>query len=141
MYGWHLPELREVAEAILQEIGDADTEWQWMRGTPEGEGNVAVKALDPAAVEEWSDGSRIDERAAGATRVKSLYLGSFPTVADAEEVGVMLAWEKCDVVAPDSKGAIQRIWSLQFCAPRSWIEEELRAQSSTAADVDLGERA
>jgi len=27
-----------------------------------------------------------------------------------------------------SRSVIQRIWSLQFCAPRSWIEEELKKQ-------------
>jgi len=30
---------------------------------------------------------------AGATRTRGLYLGEWATVADAEEVGVLLAWE------------------------------------------------
>jgi len=34
VYGRHLPELREIAEPILQEIGDEDTEWRWMQGNP-----------------------------------------------------------------------------------------------------------
>jgi len=28
----------------------------------------------------------------------------------------------------DSQGVLQRIWSLQYVIPRSWIEETLRAQ-------------
>jgi len=91
VYGRNLPELREVAEAILQEIGDEDTEWRWMKGAREGKGNVSIRELDQAAVEEWTDGSRIDDRAAETTRTKSLYLRTLLTVADAEEVGVMLA--------------------------------------------------
>jgi len=50
------------------------------------------------------------------------------TVADAEELGVSLAWEECDVVALDSKGVIQRIQELETAPPRSWIEERLVTQ-------------
>jgi len=46
-------------------------------------------------------------------------------VADAEEVGVLLAWENNNVVALDSQGVIQRISNLQYTQPRSWIEEGL----------------
>jgi len=55
-------------------------------------------------VEEWTDGSRMNGRA--ARRV---------------------AW---DVVALDSQGAIQRIYNLMSQAPRSWIviEETLARQ-------------
>jgi len=89
----------------------------------EGRGAVEVRELDQTAVEEWSDGSRMYDRAAGATRTKYMYLGSLElsTVADAEEVGVMLAWEERDIVVLDSQGTIQRIWNLQFCRPRSWL--------------------
>jgi len=68
------------------------------------------------------------DRATEATRAKNMYLGPLSTVTDAEEVGVMLVWEGSDIVALDSRGAIQRIWNLQFCQPRSWIEERLKAQ-------------
>jgi len=51
-------------------------------------------------------GSRIDGRAAEATGGEGLYLGEWATVTDAEEVGVMLAWEGNSVVALDSQGVI-----------------------------------
>jgi len=72
--------------------------------------------------------SRADGRAAGATRQKGLYLGEWATVTDAEEAGVLLGWEDSNVVALDSQGVIQRIWNLQYMAPRSWIEEMLVRQ-------------
>jgi len=55
-------------------------------------------------------------------------LGTMATVADAEEMRVTMAWERCDVVALDSQGAIQRIYNLMPQAPRSWIEEILGRQ-------------
>ena len=70
----------------------------------------------------------MDDRASEAARTKFMYLGSLSTVADAEEVGVMLAWEECDIVALDHHGAIQRIWDMQYCQSRPWIEERLKAQ-------------
>jgi len=87
-----------------------------------------VAALEEEQVEEWTDGSRIDGRAAAATRTKAEYLGTMATVADTEELGVSLAWEGCDVVALDSKGVVQRIQGLTHKQPRSWIEERLVAQ-------------
>jgi len=44
----------------------------------------------------------VDRRIAGATRTRVWYLGEWAMVADAEEVGVLLAWENYDRVAPDS---------------------------------------
>jgi len=67
----------------------------------------------------------MDGRAAGATRTMGWYLGEWATVADAEEVGVLLAWESSAVVALDSQGVIQRIQNLRYAQPRSWIEEGL----------------
>jgi len=84
-----------------------------------GKGNVEIAQLDRERVEEWSDGSRADGRAAGATRMRGLYLGERATVADVEEVGELLAWDDCDQVALDSEGVIQRIWNLQHVQPRS----------------------
>ena len=46
-------------------------------------------------------------------------------MADAEEAGILLAWEECDVVALDSQGVIRRIENLRDAGPRSWIEERL----------------
>jgi len=48
---------------------------------------VEIEQLDVERMEEWSDGSRADGRAAGATRTRVLYLGEWASVADAEEVG------------------------------------------------------
>jgi len=64
-----------------------------------GTGRVVIAPLDRERVEEWSDGSRTDGRAAGATITRGLYLGKWATVADAEETGVMPAWQECDRVA------------------------------------------
>jgi len=50
------------------------------------------------------------------------------TIADAEVLGVSLAWETNDVVALDSKGVIQRIQGLVQQKPRSCIEERLARQ-------------
>jgi len=41
---------------------------------------------------------------------------------------VAMAWERCDVVALDSQGAIPRVYNLMSQAPRSWIEETLARQ-------------
>jgi len=88
VYGQHLSELREVAEKILREIGDEDTEWRWIGEYREEKGAVEIRELEQAAVEEWSDGSCMHDRAAGAARTKYMYLGSLSTVADAEEDGM-----------------------------------------------------
>jgi len=79
-------------------------------------------------VEEWTDGSWLEERAAGATRSAGTYLGMMATVVDAEEMGVAMAWEYCDTVALDSQGVITRIQDLAHLPPRSWIEERLVSQ-------------
>lgn len=94
------------------------------RGRTEGK----VVELAEEEVEEWTDGSRIRGRAAAATRTSAKYLGRMTTIADAEAVGVSLAWETCDVVALDSKGVIQRIQGAEHQIPRSWIEERLARQ-------------
>jgi len=60
--------------------------------------------------------------------MRAEYLGTMGTVADAEELGVALAWEEHDIVALDSKGVIQRIQNLRDSQPRSWIEERLVQQ-------------
>jgi len=82
-------------------------------------------------VEEWSDGSRIEGKAAGAARREGLYLGEWATVGATEEVRVMLSWERNNIVALDSQGVIQRIANLQYGEPRSWIEERLVRQMQT----------
>jgi len=93
-----------------------------------GERSMRVEDLDIEKVEEWTDGSRMEGRAAAATRTRAAYLGTMATVADAESMGISIAWEDNDVVALDSKGVIQRIQGLAYQQPRSWIEERLVTQ-------------
>jgi len=125
VYARHEPELRAIAEPILREIL-GETELRWMEKAKSGCHRVQIEELAVERVEEWSDGSRIDGRAAGATRGEGLYLGEWATVTDAEEAGVMLAWEAGkSVVALDSQGALQRIANLRYTRPGLWIEERL----------------
>jgi len=70
----------------------------------------------------WEKEQRESGRAHQYTR------NTMATVAGAEAVGVMLAWEGCGKVALGRQGVIQRIWSLQYISPRSWIEEALKSQ-------------
>lgn len=72
-----------------------------MRGSSREQGKVDIEELRRDEVEEGTDGSRSNERAAGATRTRGRYLGTVATVADAEAVGVALAWEECDRVVLD----------------------------------------
>lgn len=96
------------------------------RGTPWGRSGE-VEELDAEAVEEWTDGSKMEGRAAGAARKAGIYRGTMASVADAEEAGsiLALAWEEWGTVALDTQGVIQRIQNLTHKAPRLWIEEEL----------------
>jgi len=128
VYGRHMPELREIAEPILRKALGDEGELRWMGKAGKERRLIEVEELVEERVEEWSDGSMIEGRAAGANRSEGLYLGEWATVADAEEVGVMLSWERYDVVALDSQGVIQRIANLQHENPRSWIEEKLVQQ-------------
>jgi len=128
VYARNIPALREIAEPIIREWVEEDAELRWMGGRVMGERRIRVEALEEGRVEEWSDGSRMENRAAAATTTRAEYLGEVATVADAEELGVSLAWEDYDTVALDSKGVIQRIQGLQDQQPRSWIEERLVRQ-------------
>ena len=129
VYARHLPELRAIAEPILKGVLEEDTELRWMRGSDTVKSiGIEVKEFNAQEVEEWSDGSRMDGGAAGATTKAGRYLGEWAMVADAEEMGVLLAWENSDVVALDSQGVIQRVCNLRYARPRSWIEEELVAK-------------
>ena len=99
-----------------------------MEGNGKGKRIVQVEELDAGKVQEWTDGSYMDNRAAAATRSRAEYLGTLATIADAEELGVSMAWEQHDTVALDSMGVIQRIQKLRDVQPRSWIEERLVQQ-------------
>jgi len=128
VYARCMPELREIAEPILRGAIGEEEELRWMGKVGSEERRIEVEELAEERVEEWSDGSRIEGRAAGANRREGLYLGEWATVADAEEVGVMLSWEHSNIVALDSQGVIQRIANLRHREPRSWIEEKLVRQ-------------
>ena len=137
MYGRHLPELRGIAEAIIREVIEEDSELRWVNGDiPEGR-YVSVEELDEDAVEKWLDGSRINGRAAAATRDAEGYLGTMATVADAEELGVSLAWEKCDVVALDIQGVISWIQEL-MPTPVMDRGETDETNGGTAEKTDVG---
>jgi len=44
---------------------------------------VRIEELKEEAVEEWTDGSQMDGRAAGGTRIDGRYLGMMATVVEA----------------------------------------------------------
>jgi len=72
-----------------------------------------------------TDGSR---RAAGGTWSRGMYLlGTLATVADAESIGVMLAWKEYDMVALDSQGGFgvysTKPYSSNHNPPRNFLEE------------------
>lgn len=111
----------------MREWIDEDAELRWMEGCPR-ERMVRIEELDEDRIEEWTDRSRIDGRAAGAARTVAQYLGEMAMILDAEELGVSLACDTCDRVALDSQGVIQRIHGLMSQAPRSWVEGRLVRQ-------------
>jgi len=69
-------------------------------------------------------------QSSGGDEADSTVLRLDGTIADAEALGISMAWDRyrCDVVTLDSQGVIQRIQGLVFQAPRSWIEERLARQ-------------
>ena len=72
---------------------------------------------------EYSDGSRIDGAAAGATTTEAEYLGRYATVMDAEMLGIALSLEAHNfTVALDSQGAMTGVVQLYTESARSWIE-------------------
>ena len=77
-------------------------------------------------MEEYSDRSRAESIAAGATRKKCMYLGEWSTVMDAEMAGIAMAWEDHDIVALDSQGAIQGTADLMTATPNARIEALVR---------------
>lgn len=54
---------------------EEDVELRWMEGSNPESGRMTIEQLDEERVEEWSDGSRANGLAAGATWSKGLYLG------------------------------------------------------------------
>ena len=88
------------------------------------------------AVEEYSDGSKLDGAAAAATYRLAEYLEMHATVTDAELVGVLLALEdRSHSVALDSQGAIQKLKQLYTQTARSWIEEQLQVANNEGCEL------
>jgi len=54
-------------------------EFRWMEGVRR-EGEVQLRELDGDRVGEWTDGSRMEGRAAAATRTEATYLGTMSTI-------------------------------------------------------------
>ena len=95
-----------------------------------------VQDLDLEKVQEFSDGSRLDEAAAAATTKRAKYLGLHATVMDSEMTGVLLALEDgSQCIALDSQGAIQRLEQLYTQPARSWIELQLQLENRTGCTV------
>jgi len=75
----------------------------------------------------YTDGSRFEGVAAGATAESGLFLGDLPTVIDAEMVGIAGALEEgYSVVGSDSQVATGRCLNLACGAQvaRPWIDEK-----------------
>ena len=76
-------------------------------------------------MDRWQQDGR---QGGGSNTYESTIPGTVSTIADAEALGVSLAWEASDAVALDSRGVIERILGLIHQQPRSWIEERLTRQ-------------
>ena len=121
VYGRYLPELRHVAEKILQQWYEGyNVQFKWMKRQL----NLAekkpftIRDLNLEVVEEYSDGSRLDGAAAAATSRRAVYLGMHASVTDSAMVEVLLALEdESRCVALDSQGAIQKLEQLYTHRP------------------------
>jgi len=63
-----MPRLRGKVEQTLREFLEEDMVLRWRSRGDYGRREVQIVKLDIDSVEEWTDGSRIGGRAAGATR-------------------------------------------------------------------------
>ena len=116
VYGRHLPALRPIAEKILQKRYEGyNVQFKWMEQqlSMVERKPFTVQDLEIERVQEYSDGSRLEEAAAAATTKRAEYLGRHATVTDAEMLGVLIALEDgASCIALDSQGAIQRLEQL-----------------------------
>ena len=128
MYSRHIPALSGVAEKILNKRYEGyGVEWKWIeQDVGRSRHEIKVMEYDEGKVEEYTDGSRIQEAAAAATTGKAEYLGYHATVMDAEILVVRMALTVAhNIIALDSQSAILRMQQLFTEAPRSWIELEV----------------
>ena len=89
-----------------------------------GQGTDRGTPLEVELVEEgctYTDGSRIDGRAAAAPITGAEYLGLFATVMDTDMLGAAMGWEMGTVAATDSQAAIGSIPNLQWERPKGCI--------------------
>ena len=112
VYGRCLPALKGTAQKILDQAYDTHhTQWRWMTDMcPLVERNeVKIREWCQDQTEEYSDGSKVEEAAAGATTRTAEYLGQHATVMDSEMLGISLALESnYQNIALDSQAAITR---------------------------------
>ena len=139
VYGRHLPELRPIAEKILQQRYEVhNVQFRWMEHQIDMAERkpCVIRQLNLQVVEEYSDGSRLDGAAAAATSRRAEFLGMHATVTDAEMVGVLLAQQDgSGCVVLDSQGAIQRLEHLYTQPARSWIAEQLQLANREGCEV------
>ena len=89
-----------------------------------------IRDLELERVQEYSDGSRLEDAAAAAMTKRAEYLGMHSTVMDAEMLGVLIALEDgSSCIALDSQGAVQRLVQLYTQPARLWIEAQLQSKN------------
>ena len=128
VYDRGVKELWEVAEKILREHLEEEFMLRWVEG--KGEKIQELEILESAEVAvagTFTDGSRLEGRAAAATITRAEYLGRYATVMDAEMLAIAMGWELGDTVITDSQAAIGRVKNLQTEPPKGWIEERVTA--------------
>ena len=129
VYGRHLPALRGIAKAILDERYDGyGVKFEWMEEDLLWKTcyEFRVAGYQEDTEKEYSDSSRLEQAAAAATTKEAEYLGQHSTVTDAEILGVKRALTAGhQVIALDSQAAIARMQQLHTEPPRSWVELKL----------------
>jgi len=135
VYARNEPELRARARRILEEELGEEARLIWMEGVKPGKTTRAAEAredlegsLARGELVGYTDGSRMEGVAAGASAEGGIFLGSYATVMDAEMIGIAGAWEEgYTVVATDSQAAVKRCVKLTAGIQRgeSWIDERV----------------
>ena len=130
MYGRHLPEMRLVAEKILQQrYEEHNVQFRWMKRQLDmaEQKPFTIRESNLEVVEEYFDVSRLDGAAAAAISRLAECSGMHAMVTDTEMVGVLLALEDGSRwITLDSQGAIQKLKQLYTQPARLWIEEQLQ---------------
>ena len=131
VYARNEPELGPRVERILREELGEDVTLTWMNGGRRRGETASAEIHEHAEEGEvvgYTDGSRMEGVAAGATAESGIFLGTFATVMDAEMIGIAGAWEEgYTTVASDSQAAIKRCVNITtgVQSEKSWIEERV----------------